>query len=225
MSRGVPVRVAVKAPIMAERKREIVLAITGASGGAYGLRLLDCLESAGACVHLVVSPHGRRLLADECGVGSITAEAMIGRASGRVRIYAFDDVGCRLASGSFPTDGMVICPCSSNTLGTVAGGLGDNLVARAAQVTLKEGRRLVLVHREMPVSGVDLENMLTLQRAGAIICPASPGFYLQPKTVGDLVDFVVGRVLDLLNVAHDLRIRWDGQPAAERRSRDGIVEV
>jgi 4-hydroxy-3-polyprenylbenzoate decarboxylase len=189
------------------------------------LRVLDCLESAGADIHLVVSPHGRRLLADECGVDSINAEALIGRPSARVNVYAFDDVGCRLASGSFLTDGMVICPCSSNTLGTVAAGLGDNLVARAAQVTLKENRRLVLVHREMPVSGVDLENMLTLQRAGAIICPASPGFYLRPRTVSDLVDFVSGRVLDLLNVPHDLRIRWDGRPAAERGSRDGIVEV
>ena len=210
---------------MMQRNRQIVLAITGASGGLDALRLLDCREAAGADVHVVASPHGRRLLAEECDVRSITVEELLGRSSSRVRVYAYGDVGSRLASGSFLTEGMAICPCSSNTLGAVASGLGDNLVARAAQVTLKEGRRLVLVHREMPVSGVDLENMLTLQRAGAIICPASPGFYLKPSTVADLVDFVTGRVLDLLNVPHDLRIRWDGRPAAERKAHDGSVEV
>jgi len=103
---------------------------------------------------------------------------------------------------------MVICPCSSNTLGSVASGLGDNLISRAAQVTLKEARRLIIVHREMPLSHIDLSNMLRLQAAGAIICPANPGFYMAPKTIGDLVDFVVGRVLDLLHVPHTLNVRW-----------------
>ena len=195
---------------MMHRTNNIVLAVTGASGGPYARRLLDCLEAAGQTIHLVVSPHGLRLLADECEVRSIGAEALIGRRSDRVIVYDYSDLSCRLASGSFLTDGMVICPCSSNTLGAVAAGLGDNLIARAAHVTLKEGRPLLLVHREMPLSGIDLENMLRLQRAGATICPASPGFYLRPGKVADLVDFVVGRVLDLLGVPHQLNVRWDG---------------
>jgi 4-hydroxy-3-polyprenylbenzoate decarboxylase len=190
--------------------RNIVVGITGASGGPYAVRLLDCLESAGVTIHLVVSPYGQRLLAEECGIRSIDTESILGRPSGRVQIHSHPDVGGRLASGSFQTDGMVICPCSSNTLGAVASGLGDNLIARAAQVTLKEARRLILVHREMPLSGIDLANMLRLQQAGAIICPANPGFYLSPRTVSDLVDFVVGRVLDLLGISHSLHVRWEG---------------
>ncbi|NLE59453.1 MAG: UbiX family flavin prenyltransferase [Planctomycetes bacterium] len=195
--------------------REIILAITGASGGRYALRLLDCLEKAGAQTHLIVSPNGRRLLADECDIHSFQAASLLGRACERVGIHDYEDIGGLLASGSHRTDGMVICPCSSNTLGSVASGLADNLIGRAASVTLKEGRRLVIVHREMPVNGVDLENMLRLQRAGAIICPASPGFYLRPKTVDDLIDFVVGRVLDLLAIPHSLNVCWQrGQETA-----------
>jgi 4-hydroxy-3-polyprenylbenzoate decarboxylase len=125
-----------------------------------------------------------------------------------VTLHNYRDVGSMLASGSYMTDGMVICPCSSNTLGGVAAGLGDNLLWRAAQVTLKQARRLVLVHRELPLSGIDLRNMLRLQRAGAIICPAAPGFYMAPQTIADLVDFLVGRVLDLLAVPHELNVRW-----------------
>jgi len=109
---------------------------------------------------------------------------------------------------------MVICPCSGNTLAGVAGGLGNNLVTRAALVTLKEARRLVLVPREMPLSQIDLANMLRAAQAGAVVCPASPGFYLRPQTIDDLVDFVVGRVLDLLGVRHELNTRWDPRPAA-----------
>ena len=150
-------------------------AITGASGGPYALRLLDALEAAGEHVHLIVSPHGRRLLGEECGVTALNAPALLGRASGRLTLHGFRDLAAPPASGSFLTAGMVICPCSSNTLGAVASGLGDNLVTRAAQVTLKECRRLVLVHREMPLNDLDLENMLRLRRAGAVICPAAPG--------------------------------------------------
>lgn len=189
--------------------RDIVVGITGASGGPYALRLLDGLETAGVNVHLIVSPHGRRVLVEECGVERIGPEALLGRPSSHVQTYPSGDVGCRLASGSFLTGGMIVCPCSSNTLGKIASGLGDNLVVRAAQVTLKERRRLVLVHREMPLSGIDLENMLKVQRAGAIVCPASPAFYLKPTTVDELVDSVVGRVLDLLAVPHRLAVRWE----------------
>jgi flavin prenyltransferase len=189
--------------------KQIVVGITGASGGPYAVRLLDCLEAAGVDVHVVVSPMGRQLLADECGVKDLEPAAMIGRPSERITLYNFKDVGSRLASGSFLTDGMVICPCSSNTLGAVAAGLGDNLITRAAHVTLKEARRLILVHREMPLSGIDIENMGRLQRAGAILCPAAPGFYLRPQTVAELVDFVVGKILDLLCIPHALNTRWE----------------
>jgi 4-hydroxy-3-polyprenylbenzoate decarboxylase len=134
-------------------------------------------------------------------------------------MYGYRDVGAVLASGSFLTDGMIICPCSSNTLGAVAAGLGDNLITRAAHVTLKEGRRLVLVPREMPVSAIDLRNMLRLSRAGAIICPASPGFYMNPQSIDDLVDFVAGRVLDLVNIPHNLQTRWAAPPEARLRAR------
>lgn len=187
---------------------EIVMAVTGASGGPYALRLLDCLERAERKVHLIVSPLGRQLLAEECGVKRLEPEALIGRASKTIVVYNYRDVGCVLASGSYRTGGMAVCPCTSNTLGAIAGGLGDNLITRAAQVTLKEGRRLVLVHREMPLSAIDIENMLRVQRAGAIVCPAAPGFYMRPQSVGDLVDFVVGKVLDLLGVEHALKTRW-----------------
>jgi len=197
-------------------RQEIVVGVTGASGGCYALRLVDCLASAGVTVHLIVSPHGQQVLASECGVEDLSSETLIGRSSDHIRICDYRDVGGQLAAGSYLTDGMVICPCSSNTLGAVGSGLGDNLITRAAHVTLKEARRLVLVHREMPLSAIDLENMLRLQRAGAIICPAAPGFYLRPGTVNDLVDFVVGRVLDLMKVDHPLKIRWGanagGQP-------------
>ncbi len=201
-----------------KQAREIVVAVTGASGGPYALRLLDVLEHAGANVHLVVSPMGKRLLADECDVARLEVEPLLGRPSERLTIYNYRDVGCRLASGSYLTDGMVICPCSGNTLGAVAAGVGDNLISRAAQVTLKEARRLVLVHREMPLSGIDLENMLRVQRAGGIICPANPGFYLHPRSVQDIVDFVVGRIVDLLGVPHRLHVRWDKPPAGKRKA-------
>ena len=189
---------------------QMVVGVTGASGGPYALRLLDCLERAGVTIHLVVSRHGAQLLADECGVQSIDSKAILQRASDRIVVHDFHNLSSVLASGSFLTDGMVICPTSSNTLGAIASGMADNLITRAATVTLKEARRLVLVHREMPVSGIDLENLCTCQRAGAIICPASPGFYLRPQTVDDLIDFVVARVLDLMGIEHELNARWTG---------------
>lgn len=190
--------------------KQIIVGITGASGAAYALRLLDCLEEAGVHAHVVVSSLGRRLLADEGGIQTLSAEGLIGRSSERLFFYDFDDLYCRLASGSFLNDGMVICPCSSNTLGAVAAGRADNLLTRAAMVTLKEARRLILVHREMPLSPIDLENMLKLSRAGAIICPAAPAFYTKPRTIDDLIDFLVGKVLDLLGIDHALNNRWSG---------------
>ncbi len=188
------------------------MAITGASGAVYARQLARHIVESGACLHLIASPYGRRLLADELGLHEFTAAALLGTSAPGVTLYAHRDLGARIASGSFPTDGMVICPCSSNTLAGVAAGLADNLITRAALVTLKEARRLILVTREMPLSQIEIANMLRVSQAGGIICPASPGFYLLPKTIDDLVAFVVGRVLDLLGLAHTLNTRWDPQP-------------
>ncbi|MCH7719443.1 MAG: UbiX family flavin prenyltransferase [Planctomycetes bacterium] len=193
---------------MTAQRLPVVMAITGASGAVYSRRLLDCLVQCGTDVHLVISPYGQRLLADELDIHKATPEAILDRPSALVTVHSYRDVGSVLGSGSYLTGGMVICPCSSNTLGAVAAGLGDNLINRAAAVTLKEGRRLVVVHREMPMSRIELQNALRLNEAGAVICPAAPGFYLKPQSIDDLVDFVVGRVLDLLAIPHSLNIRW-----------------
>ena len=188
-------------------RRQIVIGVTGASGAAYARRLVQCLVSGGAFVHLVVSPRARRVAAKELGLEAVNAETLVGRPCDALCIYPHDDVGARIASGSFRTDGMIVCPCSVNTLGAIASGLGDNLITRSAAVTLKEARRLVLVPREMPLSRIDLGNALRCSQAGAVICPACPGFYLGPETVDDLVDFVVGRLMDLVGVPHGLSIR------------------
>ncbi|MFQ5463767.1 MAG: UbiX family flavin prenyltransferase [Phycisphaerae bacterium] len=198
----------------------IVVGVTGASGAAYARRLVECLIQADTTVHLVVSEFGKRLLVEELSLGETSARAWLGFDTDRLIIHPYRDVGCVLGSGSFATDGMVICPCSANTLGSIAAGLGGNLIDRAAAVTIKERRRLVLVPREMPLSTIDLRNALRLSQAGVVICPASPGFYMHPKGVDDLVDFVVGKVLDLLGVAHRLNTRWAGSRRAEARSDD-----
>lgn len=195
--------------------KQIVVAVTGASGVIYGRRLTQELARRDAHTHLVISPRAREVIADELDIGPVTRESWVDGPCENVTLYSHRDVGARIASGSFLTHGMVICPCSSHTLAAVAGGLGDNLVTRAAMVALKEARRLILVPREMPLSQVEIENMLRLSRAGAIVCPPCPGFYLRPQRVEHLVDFVVGRLLDLLSIEHDLRTRWD--PNATRR--------
>lgn len=194
--------------------KQIIFAISGASGAAYGRRLLQCLVQHDLHVHLVITPPGREVIADELGIRKATVESLLGRPASNVTVYSYRHVGATIASGSFLCDGMVICPCSSHTLAAIAAGLGDNLVTRAAMVTLKESRRLILVPREMPLSAIELENMLKLARSGAVICPASPGFYMQPASVDDLVDFVVGRVLDLLGLPHALRTRWSPEGRA-----------
>jgi 4-hydroxy-3-polyprenylbenzoate decarboxylase len=195
----------------------VVLAITGASGAVYAVRLLRGLLGAGRHVHLAISPLGRRLLRDELDIREVDAAKLAGEAADRLLVYDFEDVGARLASGTFLTDGMVICPCSSNTLGAIAAGIADNCITRAAAVHLKERRKLILVHREMPVSRIDLENMLRVDAAGGIICPAAPGYYGRPQSIDDLVDFVAGKVLDLLGVEHDLIRRW--QPIDNNRGQ------
>lgn len=193
--------------------KRIVVGITGASGALYARRLLQCLCARGATAHLIVSPHGQRLLHDELDVATVDPAALGVEPADRLVVHPYRDIGDVLASGSFHTDGMIICPCSSNTLAAVAAGLSDNLLHRAAAVTLKEARRLIVVPREMPMGHIDLQNALRLSEAGAIICPASPGFYMLPETVDDLVDFVAGKLLDLMGVRHDLATRWAGRVA------------
>ena len=188
--------------------RPLVMGVTGASGAPYARRLAQCLADQDLQLHLIVSPPAQRIMASELGLAEFALETFLGRPAENVTVHPSHDVGASIASGSFLTAGMVICPCSSHSLAAIANGLGDNLITRAAMVTLKEGRRLVLVPREMPLSGIQIENMLALSRAGAIICPACPGFYTRPTSVDDLIDFVVGRVLDLFELPHNLDTRW-----------------
>ena len=202
---------------------DIVTAITGASGALYAQRFIHGLVAAGVNVHLVVSPLGRRLLHDELGMDTVDLEALAGTRQHTVTLYNYNDVGSKLASGSFLHDGMVIVPCSSNTLAEVAHGLGGNLIARAAAVTMKERRRLILVHREMPLSPIDISNYKVLTDAGAILAPANPGYYLNPTTVGEVVDFVAGKLLDLVGVRHALDTRWDPQNVRPPAGRTEIV--
>lgn len=204
--------------------RKFVLGITGASGAAYALRLLEVLLTQGHEVHLVVSEYGQRLLFDEADVRRLElgqlCPRLMGRADApamqsRLVIHPNKDVGAVIASGSFLHDGMVVLPCSSTSLGAMATGAGSNLLTRAAMVTLKERRALIVCHRETPLNLIDIESMRTLTLAGAIICPTNPGFYLNPRSIEEIVDFIVGKVLDLLKVEHDLKTRWgvDGNPA------------
>jgi 4-hydroxy-3-polyprenylbenzoate decarboxylase len=199
--------------------------VTGASGAAYALRLVEQLLVCGCEVHLVVSDYGRRLLFDEAGIKDLSLEALAPSLAGgaeresherRLFIHPNKDVGAVIASGSFLHGGMVVVPCSSTSLGAIATGSGSNLLTRAAMVTLKERRPLIVCHRETPLNLIDLENMRTLTLAGAVVCPTNPGFYLLPKTVGEIVDFMVGKVLDLLKVEHDLKTRWENHGKAER---------
>ena len=199
----------------------IVTAITGASGAAYAQRFIQGLVAAGVQAHLVISPLGRRLLYDELGMETPDLETLAGTKNHTITLYNYNDVGAKIASGSFLHDGMVIVPCSSNTLAAVAHGLSDNLITRAAAVTLKERRKLILCHREMPLSPIDVMNYKTLTDAGVILAPANPGFYLNPTTIGEIVDFVAGKLLDLIGVPHNFETRWD----PKRRPADDKSEV
>lgn len=191
--------------------KRIIVAITGASGALYAKRLLETLVAGRHEVLLIVSTIGRRLLHEELGMEQVDLAALAGCAEHTIQMLPYKDVGACIASGSFKTDGMVVIPCSNNKLAEMAHGLGENLIARAAQVMLKERRRLIVVHREMPVSLIELRNMTALAEAGAIVCPANPGFYNLPQSVDDIVNMVVGRVLDLLEIQHQLHRRWAGK--------------
>ena len=191
--------------------RPIVVAITGASGAPYAVRLLESLAAAERRVQLIVSSHGLRLLDTEMDIDSVeTLRTRVGSARWDAWITCFDDAdrGAAPASGSALSAGMVICPCSMGTLSAIAVGASRSLVERAADVALKERRPLILVPRETPLSAIHLENMLSLTRAGAVVMPASPGFYHRPQGIDDLVNFVVARVLDHLNVPQKLVARW-----------------
>ena len=182
--------------------KRIVVGISGASGGVMGVRLLAALRQAGVETHLVVTPGGWRSLARETSLtrGEIEAQASV--------CYAAEDLDAAIASGTFPADGMVVCPCSMGTVSAIANGTSDNLLERAADVVIKERGQLILVPRESPFSAIHLENMLKLARLGVTIMPAAPGFYHEPKSIEDLVDFMVARILDHLGVEHELTSRW-----------------
>ena len=197
----------------------LVMAITGGSGAPYALKLLDALVQAKRSIWLIVSEHGLRLLATETDVASV--DGLRSRVGARswdqlVRVFDDGDRGASPASGSARSSGMVVCPCSMGTLSAIAAGSSRSLIERAADVALKERRKLVLVPRETPLSAVHLQNMLRVTRAGAVVLPAAPGFYHRPASIDDLVAFVVARVLDHLEVEHDLARRW----SAGDRSRE-----
>jgi flavin prenyltransferase len=190
----------------------IVLALTGASGAPYAVRLLGVLAAAKVPVWLIVSSHGWRLLEQESGIADLPA---LKKATGGdwATVTVFDDAdrGAAPASGSARTAGMVVCPCSMGTLSAIAHGTSRSLVERAADVVLKERRKLILVPRETPLSLVHLRNMTAVTEAGAIVLPAAPGFYHRPAGIEDLVDFVVQRILDHLEVDAELVPRWGGK--------------
>jgi flavin prenyltransferase len=183
--------------------RRLIVAITGATGSLFGIRLLQVLKGTDVETHLVLSRWGARTLIHET---PYTVDEVRGMAT---RSYAEGDQGAALSSGSFVTMGMVIAPCSVNTLGAIAQGHGKDLVHRAADVVLKERRRLVLAVRESPLSEIHLENMLKLARMGVVIAPPLPAFYNAPRTIDDLVDHTVSRLLDLFDIHVEAR-RWDG---------------
>ncbi|WP_455223145.1 flavin prenyltransferase UbiX [Kaarinaea lacus] len=194
----------------------ITLAITGASGVQYGLRLLECLLHANLKVNLLISSAAHVVINTETE-HKFTARSeeiinyfgqLYKAKSGQLQVFGKEQWMAPIASGSGAARAMVVCPCSSATLSSIAHGSSDNLIERAADVMLKEHRKLILVTREMPVSAIHLENMLKLARLGVAILPASPGFYHQPKTINDLVDFVVARIMDHLEIEHNLIPRW-----------------
>jgi 4-hydroxy-3-polyprenylbenzoate decarboxylase len=189
----------------------VVLAVTGASGAPYAVRLLEVLATNRVPLWLIVSSHGWRLLKEECGIGT---SARLKRATGgdwsTVTTFDDEDRGARPASGSQRTAGMVICPCSMGTVSAIAQGSSRSLVERAADVTLKERRKLILVPRETPLSLIHLRNLVQVTEAGAVVVPAAPGFSHKPTRVEELVDFIVQRVLDQLGVDIEVAKRWEG---------------
>jgi 4-hydroxy-3-polyprenylbenzoate decarboxylase len=198
----------------------ITVAITGASGVQYGLRLVEALVRTGHRVYLLVSQAGQVVMQMEAGLNAPArpkeAEAFFihhfQAQPGQLRVFGRQEWTAPVASGSNPPDAMVVCPCTTGTLAKIAAGFSTDLIDRAADVTLKEGRKLILVVRETPFSVTHLENMLRLARAGAVIMPANPGFYFNPTRIEEIIDFMVARVLDHLRVEHQIGRRWGEDP-------------
>lgn len=196
------------------RKRKWIVGITGASGSVYGIRLVEELLASGFEVHLVITEAGWRVLKEELGWETTrrlaALEACFGGnlTDGRLVFHPNADIGASIASGSFRVEGMMIMPCSMGTLASIAHGISDDLMTRAADVMLKEGRTLLLVPRETPLHAIHLENMLTLAKLGVRIVPAMPAFYYKPQTMEQMIDFLVGKVLDQAQIDHDLYRRW-----------------
>ena len=202
--------------------KTIAVALTGASGMPYGIRLIECLVAAGARVQVLYSQVAQIVARQEMDLALPARAAEVeahftqrfNAAPGQLRVYGREEWFAPLASGSNPPDAMVVCPCTMGTLASIAAGLAQNLIERAADVVLKEQKKLVLVPRETPFSAIHLENMLKLSRAGAVILPANPGFYHRPQSVQDIVDFIVARVMDQVGVEHTLMTRWGAAPDA-----------
>jgi len=208
-------------------QKPIVLALTGASGAIYGVRLLNVLLAAGQDVHITLSPAAVQVFQQELGVqidlkqfdprlllapGNLPAETAGEKRRGRLTYHHYQDYGAGIASGSFLTAGMVVCPCSMGTVGALAAGLSTNLIHRAADVHLKERRKLIIVPRETPLGSISLQNLKVLADAGVVVLPAMPGFYHRPTSISDLVDFVVSRVCDQLGVVPGFARRWGTDP-------------
>lgn len=197
---------------------DLVLAMTGASGSTYGIRLLEVLLASGRTVHLTMSPSAAEVLVQETDrkirLDNFSLAELLGKSSAnanQVRYHHYMDFRAGIASGSFPTAGMVVCPCSMGTTSAIAHGASQNLIHRAAEVHLKERRRLVLVPRETPLGLIQLRNLAICAEAGAVILPASPAFYTRPSNLDDMINFIVGRICDQLEVEHKLFPRWGGE--------------
>jgi 4-hydroxy-3-polyprenylbenzoate decarboxylase len=203
---------------------DLVVAMTGASGAPYAVRLIQVLGHLGRTIHFSLSPSGQAVLREETGhladLDRFDAAIFGDLAPGRLVYHHYQDFMAGIASGSFRTAGMVILPCSMGTLGAIAGGISTNLITRAADVHLKERRKLILVPRETPLSLIHLENMVKLTQAGAIVLPAMPGWYHRPANLSDLIDFVVGRICDQLGIPNSLIRRWGQTAPGEPRGDD-----
>lgn len=202
---------------------DLVVAITGASGSVYGVRLVETLLRAGRTVHLVISPAATEVFAAELGLkldlNHFVATELFctpGLDLSRLKYHDFRNFQAGIASGSFLTAGMVVCPCSMGTVAAIAQGVSQNLIHRAADVHLKERRKLIIVPRETPLGIIQLRNLMTVAEAGGVVMPAMPAFYTKPQSIDDMVNFIVGRVCDQLGVKHSLLKRWGTEsPAGE----------
>ncbi len=198
--------------------KRLIVALTGATGSIYGVRLLQVLQGSDVDTHLVVSRWGARTLVEETPYSVDEVKSMA------TTVYDASDQGAALSSGSFVTLGMVVAPCSMKTLSAIASGQADELATRAADVVLKERRRLVLVVRETPLNDIHLENMLKLSRMGVVIAPPVPAFYNRPQSIDDVVNHTVSRILDLFDIHLDIAERWSGMKAADPRASPVVVE-